>query len=83
MMFRLLGLTATAAAAIFLATPVMTATPAEAGTPYTCYCKGEKKRFIGGTYYCGRRTPRCTAAEYELFRMNACRANGCAPPKTY
>ncbi len=67
--------------ALIIAANVNLAPPAHAGTPYTCSCDGKLKRFIGGTYFCGRRTPACTSREYRAFRRNACAANACRVPK--
>ena len=53
---------------------------AEAGTPYTCLCKGGLKRFIGSTYFCGHRHPPCSYKEYVAFRLKACTANRCTVP---
>jgi hypothetical protein len=66
--------------------------PADAGTPYWCACKGEKKRFIGATYGCEivrdraagktfeRRTMRrCNQTEFDAYRSQACRQMQCRP----
>ena len=55
--------------------------PVEAGTPYTCLCEGKKKRFIGTTYFCGHRKPKCTSKEYRSFREQGCAESKCTVPR--
>jgi hypothetical protein len=66
----------------FAAVIALSAVPqtADAATPYTCNCNGVTKRFLGATYFCGRRKPKCTAAEYVAFRRKGCAVNGCTVP---
>jgi hypothetical protein len=90
-----IGTTLLAAGAVGLAGLVF-ASVAEAGTPWSCVCDGKTKRFIGATRACELdmyqrthksldgyklRGPRCTRADFIAWNSQACREEGCKPPK--
>jgi hypothetical protein len=70
---------------------------AEAGQPWSCVCKGKPQRFIAGTKACEWAQPKnkrfisipggrrllsaCTRAEFTAWNKNACKQEGCSPPK--
>jgi hypothetical protein len=68
----------------------MLASTAEAGSPYTCICDGQKKRFIAGTHSCEvirdhgkniglyKHRP-CSDREYRSWHRDACAESKCTP----
>lgn len=55
---------------------------AEASQPYTCTCKGEKKRFLASTRHCevALKLPKrktCSAKQYRIIYGLACLKQGC------
>jgi hypothetical protein len=73
-----------AAIMILSAIPI---TQAEAGTPWSCVCKGKPKRFIASTHICehhlsaatGKKVRACTTAQFKAWNRKACKQEGCAP----
>jgi hypothetical protein len=88
---------ACAAVATVLAMLLVAPNGALAGQPWSCDCKGERKRFIASTYKCeadlhkGRAVrsggkllvPRCTQSQFRNWNRKACAAIGCRLPNRY
>jgi hypothetical protein len=65
-----------------LASPLPLATPADAAQPWTCICKGEKKRFLASTRHCETQLKLakgqwCSQAQFRAVYRPACAAKQC------
>ena len=61
---------------------VLTVASAHAAQPYTCVCKGDKKRFLASTRYCEHQfnVKECTQGQYDMTYSAACTKMGCSLP---
>ena len=62
---------------------VLTVASALAAQPYTCVCKGDKKRFLASSRYCEHQyeVKSCSKAQYQVTYGKACHEMGCKFPK--
>ncbi len=78
-------LASVAAATLPIPSPSNLVTPAEAAQPWSCVCKGEKKRFLASTRHCEKRMGLakgqwCSKKQHRAVYGPACMKRGCQLP---